>query len=167
VPKDKPFVVARVRRPHGVRGEVLCYDVTDGLLDVEPGAEGLLKLETGEASITVESFRRTPKGVLYKLSGINDRSTAETIKGAEILLPAAAAPELDDTEFYAHELEGLPVYDEEDKFIGRVTGFIETAANEILVIDRDGEEYLVPLVWAHIVSISPGDRIVVVDVPWE
>ena len=166
--KDESFIiVARVRRAHGTRGEVICDDVTDGALDVEPGAEALLRLETGDASVTVERFRRTPKGVIYKLSGIDDRSAAEAVSAGEILLPSAAMPELREKEYYAYELDGLPVYDEDGKLLGQVTGYIETAGSEILVIERDGREHLVPFVQAHIVSVVPGDRIVIRDIPWE
>jgi len=145
----------------------MCDDVTDGLLDFEPGCEGFLRLKSGDVPVIIEGFRRTPKGVLYKLSGIDDRSAAEGVKGASILMPVETLPALDEDGFYEYELEGLPVYDDEGNSIGRVTGFIETAGNDVLVIDRDGSEYLVPLARAHVVSISPGDRIVIRDIPWE
>lgn len=145
----------------------MCDDVTDGVLDFEPGSEGFLRLKSGDVPIIIESFRRTPKGVLYKLSGIDDRSAAEGVKGAGILTLVETLPALDEDEFYAYELDGLPVYDDDGDLIGRVTGFIETAGSDILVIDRDGSEYLVPLARAHVVSVSPGDRIIIRDIPWE
>lgn len=139
----------------------------DGIIDVEPGAEVFLKLRTGNVPVKVERFRHTPKGVLIKLSGIDDRTGAEAVKGAEILIPAAGIRDLAEGEFYESELKGLPVYDENDTLLGQVTGFIETAGNDVLIIDRGGREHLVPLVREHIVSISRGDRIVIRDISWE
>lgn len=139
----------------------------DGIMDVEPGAEVFLKLGTGNVPVKVESFRRTPKGVLIKLSGIDDRTGAEAVRGAEILMPVAALPELVEGEFYEFELKGLPVYDENDTLLGQVTGILETAGNDVLIIDKGGRECLVPMVREHIVSISRGDRIVIRDIPWE
>lgn len=166
--EDESYVVVLfVRRPHGIAGEVICDDVTDGVLDVESGAEALLRTEAGDVTITVERFRRTPKGVIYKLSGIDDRSAAETVRGGEILLPASAMPGLGESEYYAYEIVGLPVYDEGGTLLGRVTGCIESAANDILVINGDGDERLIPFVKAHIVSVEPGDRIIARDIPWE
>jgi 16S rRNA processing protein RimM len=139
----------------------------DGIVDVEPGAEVFLKLGTDTVPVKIESLRHTPKGVLVKLSGIDDRMGAETLMGAEILIPVASLSELAEGEFYDFELKGLPVYDENDTLLGQVTGFIETAGNDVLIIDRGGREHLVPLVREHVVSISRGDRIVIRDIPWE
>jgi 16S rRNA processing protein RimM len=139
----------------------------DSIMDVEPGAEVFLKLGTGNVPVKIERFKRIPKGVLVKLSGIDDRAGAEAVRGAEILMPVAGLRELAEGEFYEFELKGLPVYDENDTLLGQVTGFMETAGNDVLIIDRGGREHLVPLVREHIVSISLGDRIVIRDIPWE
>jgi 16S rRNA processing protein RimM len=145
----------------------MCDDVTGGVLDVERGSVGLLKTEADEVPVKIESFRRTPKGVLLKLSGIDSRLGAEAVKGAEVLMPATVLPALNDGEFYGFELEGLRVYDEYDNLLGYVKGFIETAGNDVLVIDRGQREHLIPWVREHIVSVSPGDRIIIRDIPWE
>lgn len=165
--EEKRVVVARVRRPHGLSGEVLCDDLTGGKLTVENGKQAVLRSSTGEVEVEIQAFKRTHKGVIYKLSSLKSRTDAEEAKGAGILLPASELPELPDGEYYLYELVDLPVYDETGKCLGQVTGSIEAAGNDLLVIDRDGAEHLVPLVKDHIKSVEPGVRIVIRDIPWE
>lgn len=57
----------------------------------------------------IEALRRTPKGLLLKLVGVDDRDQAEALRGAKISVPRAELPELPAGEYYLCDLVGSEV----------------------------------------------------------
>ena len=90
----RTVLVGRVRRAHGIRGEVMVdrYGDAPGILD--PGSELMLRRQSATFTMTVEKVRATPKGWIVAFKDLNDRNEAEALAGAELsveLGQAAAA----------------------------------------------------------------------------
>ncbi|KPQ23417.1 MAG: 16S rRNA processing protein RimM [Halomonas sp. HL-93] len=113
--------------------------------------------------------RRQGKGLVVQLKGVDDRSAAEALAQADILMPKAALPELSDDEYYWYELEGLTVFTQAGERLGRVSYLFETGANDVMVVHGDVEsidkrERLLPFLPDDvIVEISLEDGRMVVD----
>ena len=56
-------------------------------------------------------------------------------RGAELEIPAEQLPPLPDGEFYAFELVGLAVEDEQGRRLGRVAAVAPGVANDVLELD--------------------------------
>ena len=92
------------------------------------------------------------KATLARLSGVEDRTAAEALKGSEIRMPTAQFPQADDGDFYWRDLEGLHVWCEEGEsrlLLGTVQRLLETGANDVLVVTPsdgsiDDRERLIP-----------------------
>ena len=80
---------------------------------------------------------KNKKGIVARLSGIEDRNAAEAIKGLELYVTRAVLPELDEGEFYYHDLIGLDVDDFEDNRIGKVIMVDNYGAGDILEVSLD------------------------------
>ena len=92
---------------------------------------------------------------MVHLPGCDDRDQAQQFLQAEIAVPRAALPELDDGEFYWNELEGLQVRARLAEaygttvLLGRLDHLMETGANNVLVVracdgSLDQRERLIP-----------------------
>ena len=81
--------------------------------------------------------------VLYLL-GVNTRSAAEALVGAEVYALPEDLPELPEGSYYYHQLIGRPVFLEGEPF-GEVADVREAGAQDLLVIQKGLREYLVPL----------------------
>jgi len=96
-----------------------------------------------------------------------DRTAAEAARGT--WLRAETDPEAtpaDPDEFYDHQLVGLRVEDQSGQLRGTVTSVIHGAAQDLLAIDADGREVLVPFVGALVPVVDvPAGRVVVADRP--
>ncbi|GGI06476.1 ribosome maturation factor RimM [Egicoccus halophilus] len=159
-------VVGRVVKAHGIRGEL----VIDVLSDV-PG-----RFDTG-GSVVLAGARRTITGsrphqgrLLVRLDGVSDRTAAERLRGAELLAPAADVS--DEETYYAHELVGMAVVDEQGASLGAVSGLIElpeAAGYDLLEVTRaDGGTWLLPAVddFVEIAEDEQGtERLRLVDPP--
>ena len=79
----RTVLVGRVRRAHGIRGEVMVdrYGDAPGILD--PGSELALRRQEAVVTVTVEKVRPTPRGWIVAFQGLRDRNEAEALAGVQ------------------------------------------------------------------------------------
>ena len=102
--------------------------------------------------VIIEALQRQGKGYTARLSGVEDRTAAEALKGSDIRMPTAQFPQADDGDFYWRDLEGLQVWCQEGEsrlLLGTVQRLLETGANDVLVVTPsegsiDDSERLIP-----------------------
>lgn len=171
-------VVARVGKPHGLRGEVTVQLHTDDpesrlsvgtVLDTEarPGS-GVPR------QLTVRSTRVHNGIWLVAFEEVPDRTGAEGLRGTRLVLDAqlvaradaaASADDADDDGWYEDDLVGLEVRDPAGTVIGTVTGLEVGAAQDRLVVElSDGVTAYVPFVEAIVPEVT-GDHVVVAAPP--
>ena len=138
-------VVARIGRPHGIRGEVSLELRTD-----EPerrlarGATVVVEHPRGAApglpsTLTVAGSRWHQERLLVSFDGVADRTTAEGLRNC--LLSVEVAPEErpeDPEEFYDHQLVGLAVHPVGGDRVGEVAEVLHSGAQDVLVVRRAG-----------------------------
>jgi 16S rRNA processing protein RimM len=101
--------------------------------------------------ISVRMQRKTP---ILRLAGIDDRSGAEALVGAEVFAFRDELAPADGESFFVEDILGVAVLDR-GRRIGRVSNFIDNPAHGILEVETDGgEKLLVPLVDVFIKSLS-------------
>jgi len=105
---------------------------------------------------TVEETRLHQGLVLVKLEGLDDRDSAQALRGALLQVARDAVHPLPPGEYYVFEIVGLAVYDETGRHLGVVADVLETRANDVYVVDRaDGQgELLLPAIRDVILRID-------------
>jgi len=143
-----------VARPHGVRG-----DVKVSLHNPGSGALGSLSevLVSTEGSaprpVRVERARTSGRAAVVSLEGVDDRSAAEQMRGARVLVPRAALPPLEPGEFYVADLLGLEVLCGGGR-VGEVRSSREQGGVEMVSV-VDGEcEVEIPVAQEYVVGID-------------
>lgn len=145
--------VARVGKPHGIRGEVTVEIFTDSpeTRFVKGNGFSVFKDTVRSASfpyLTVEKARWNKNIMLLKFAEFSDRNTAESLRNSELY----AEPEesaVDEDSWYADDLIGLSVHQEdvEAPSLGEVSNLITGEAQDLLEIRlADGSEVLLPFV---------------------
>ncbi len=136
-------VLGRVSGIYGVRGMVKIFSFTeqrDGILDFSPWFLG-----PEHRPYVLEEGRMQGEGVVAKLAEVADREQARALIGQEIAIAKADLPVLDSGEFYWSDLIGLPVLNREGVLLGNLKAFLETGANDVMVVDDGkGGEILIP-----------------------
>jgi len=141
--------------PHGIRGEVKCRVVTD--FPKQRFKRGNTVLVDG-VEATIQQARLQGQFVLLKLQEITDRTTAETLRGKDVLINQADAVRLPRGQFYWHQVIGMSVVDTTtDTILGTITDILETGANHVYVVKPSdgGREILVPAIKDVVRSIDP------------
>jgi 16S rRNA processing protein RimM len=130
--------IGSVLGAHGLRGEVrvrLFWSASELLFDRDCV---LLRSDAGEEERDIEELRRTPKGLLLKLEGVDDRDQAEALRGTRLCVPREELPALEEGEYYLCDLVGSEVVTP-DGPLGRVVEVrIHPSVDAIVVQKADG-----------------------------
>lgn len=146
--------VARIGKPHGIRGEVTVQLMTDDPdARFEPGT--VFDVESSPVKkLTVEGARWNKEILLVAFDEVPDRNIAETMRGSLLFLETAELEEDDDDAWYEHELVGLSARIGTE-IVGKVTGLRTNDAQDLLIIeDTEGAEVLVPFVEAIVPEVD-------------
>ena len=143
--------VARIVKPHGIRGEVIVALLTDRTERVDVGT--VLTDAAGGTYEVVTSRPHQGRWIVH-FAGVADRTAADALRGTTL-----KAPPLDDPDaLWVHELVGAELVDVHGTSHGTIDAVQENPAADLLVL-TDGR--LVPI--NFVVTHEPGR--VVVDVP--
>lgn len=128
--------VGRLGRPNGLDGFIGIYIEPEDLVHLEQGSI----VRVGDRSCQVRAVRTGKKGPQVAFVGVTTREQAESIRGSEVFV--AGRRELGQGEFWPEQLVGLEV-----RPAGGVVVAVEHgAAQDRLVIERDGTRFEVPFV---------------------
>jgi 16S rRNA processing protein RimM len=138
---DSPqyLVLAKVMRPHGIRGELNLQIITDfpeRLRTLEKIYLGTSEDGSGKLKPYTVAGARPQKGAtwLLRLTGIDDRDTAETLRNHYVFVSLADAVPLEEGEAYLFQVMGLRVVTVDGRELGKIVEFIETGANDVYVV---------------------------------
>jgi 16S rRNA processing protein RimM len=110
----------------------------------------------------VEAIRLQKGAALFKLTGCDDRTTAEALRGALVQISREDAVPLEENEYYEHQIVGITVVEEDGKLLGKVVEIIHTGANDVYVVRGPDGELLLPAIESVILEIDLEiDRMVV------
>jgi len=142
------LAIGRIGRPHGVHGEVRLEVMTDFPERFAPGAKLLVgpEQESEPQSVEVMAVRPHKEWLLVRFDIAGERTAASLLTGQYVYIPAEEARALEPDSYYPHELLGLEVATDEGRPLGRVTSVLETGAADVLKVDSDEGEYLIPMI---------------------
>jgi 16S rRNA processing protein RimM len=157
--------VARIGKPHGIRGEVTVQVLTDAPEDrFVPGTEFVVE-PASAGPLTVDSARWNKDILLLGFAGIETRNQAETLRGAKLFIETEELEEDDDEGWYEHELVGLEAR-VGSQVVGKVAALHTMPVQDLLVIEgADGKEILVPFVEQIVPEVNVAGGFVLLTPP--
>ena len=147
------LAVGKVRRPHGVAGDVLVEVYTDFPERLQTKAV----VYAGETHIPliIRRQRSHNDGLLLAFDGFTNPEQVGRFRNQILYIVVADAMELPEGEFYYHELLGLVVTDEKGESLGKVTEIMQTGANDVYVVtDAAGHEILLPAIAEVVLDVD-------------
>jgi 16S rRNA processing protein RimM len=155
--------IGYIRRAVGLAGEVEVEPLTD-----DPGRfRSGLSVQAGSTRRQVEAVRGGAKTLVLKLAGVDDRGSAEGLRGQYLEIETSEAKPLPEGSYYHWQLVGLDVVDVGGRSLGRLADVLEYPANDVYVVSNGGAEILVPAIAEVIRRIDLGAGRMVVDLPEE
>ena len=141
---DLAFVlVATLRRPHGLKGEVLVSLETDFPERLQKGTR--LYMSEEHIPVTIASRRPHGDGLLLAFEELRGLEAVNPFRNVPLFVPVEDRPQLPDGEFYQHQLLGMQVVEEDVSLLGTLTEILSTGANDVYVVrPEEGGELLLP-----------------------
>ncbi len=168
--------VGRIADAWGIKGwfKVLSHSASPEALFsskrwyLQPSERGA-KTFTGTLLLKVREAKTHSGTVVAQVQEVDDRNTAELLRGARIFVPRSSFPTPDADEFYWVDLIGLTVVNREGVELGSVKELLSTGPQTVLVMDHVVEgkvqERMIPFVAAFVDGVDlPGRRI---NVDWQ
>jgi 16S rRNA processing protein RimM len=155
------LAVGRLRRPHGLKGDVLMEVITDFPERLKKGVQ----VYVGEGYIPLKIRSRRPhiQGMLIAFEAHPDAESVNPLRNQWVFVRTEDSPNLPEGEFYQHQILGMAVMDEDSKILGKVVEILETGANDVYIVRPNiGPDILLPAIPSVITDISLEDRVIFV-----
>ena len=166
---EELHILGKVSGYYGVKGWVKIYSYTQPRENIVRYKTLKIKLgnssKSGWQDIQLDSGKSHGKGVVAHFVGYDDREISAQLLGAELAVQRSDFKPVAKNEFYWTDLIGLTVINLENIELGQVERLIETAANDVLVINPtkdesntlnhshlEKNEILIPFVLEHFVK---------------
>jgi 16S rRNA processing protein RimM len=171
--KDPAYlVVGHLNKPHGTKGEMFVWPLTDHpdgvyapgriLFSGAEDADGP-DLEGGPLRIRgVRPFRR---GFLVSFAGVRDREGAERLSGRYLYADASSLAPLAEGELFYHDLLGMEVVTTSGRIVGHIREVYELRPADLLEVHGPAGEVMIPFLRHIVVSIDRETGRMVIDPP--
>lgn len=147
------LAVGKLRRPHGLRGEILMDVYTDFSERLKQGVE--LYLGDERQPVHLRSVRQHPPALLVAFEGYASAEEVAQLRNQVLYVPAGDRPPLPDGEYYHHQILGLRVVDQDGRELGIVADILPTGANDVFVVhSKNNPEILIPALESVIAAVD-------------
>jgi 16S rRNA processing protein RimM len=162
------LAVARLRKPHGLKGEVVVHPLTDDPGEVLSVGRTVTPIdEEGRPvgqSLIISRSRPYQRSRLLQFEGVDSRSHVEAWKEMLLGMLEGELEPPGDGEMYVHEIPGAEVV-VDGSVVGTARELIEVPGGNLLAVDMDGREVLVPFREPILKRVDRERRRIVLDPP--
>lgn len=163
------IVVGRLRKPHGLKGDVSIFPLTDTPEAVfGPGKQLLVLNLAGEVAappLRIRSARGYHREWLLGFEGVDSREQLEPYRDHLLAVPEDQLPPLEDGEVRLADLVGFATRNPAGEPLGVVTNVYELPSGITLEIQGPKREFLLPFRKAFVTETLRDRRVLVLDPP--
>ena len=141
---QKYLEIAKIVSIHGVRGEMNAQAWCDSPQVITK----LKRLYSNGGELCYDIERARPKGenmVILKLKGVDAPETAQAMRNT-VLYVDRGDLKLPKGSYFIADLIGLECVTENGELLGKLTDVLETGANDVYEITRDGKKFYIPAI---------------------
>lgn len=141
--------IGKIVNTQGLRGDVRIYPDTDYVERFEELE--YLYLEGLDEKFYIEKVRYKKNLAIIKFKGYDHINDIEKYKNKIVY---TEKEELEEDRYYVEDLIGSEVIDKKYGPVGVLKDVLQNPAHDIYVVDRDGEELLIPVVDEFIAEVD-------------
>ncbi|MBC2163526.1 ribosome maturation factor RimM [Listeria booriae] len=165
---EQMFNVGKIVNTHGLMGEVRVMSQTDFADErFVPGNELFLFAKNSKKpeKLVIKTHRKHKNFDLLTFEGIVGINNVERMKEGMLKVPESQLGDLEENEFYFHEIIGCEVYTEEGELLGTIREILTPGANDVWVVQQKGEkDKLVPYIADVVTSVNIADKKITISV---
>lgn len=162
--QDDCYQLGEVIKTHGLNGEVsisLEVDFPDEYQDLE----SVFLEQSGKlVPFFIDTIQINHNKALVKFEEIDSLDQAKELVKSKLYLPLSLLPDMEEGQYYFHDLAGCEVF-EGNQPIGTAKEVIDLNGNQLLSVDAQGKEVLIPLKDEILLSVDIKARKINVKLP--
>lgn len=164
------YSVGRVRRAHGIRGEVVIEALTDAPDAIFAAGRRVFagtrggELSPGAPEMRIVRASPFKGGLIVAFEGITTRDAAEIWRDRYLLVPEDEVTPPSDAEVFIHDLVGMRVVRVSGADVGEVSQVFELPQGLVMEVAQvDGKSVLLPFNEHTVTDVDSSARIIRID----
>lgn len=159
------FKIGKIVNTHGIRGELKIVRITDFEDRFLPGNTVYLQDSDEYKALTISSHRVHKGFDLVQFKGYENINDVEGWKGKILTIGAEQLTDLEEDEYYYHEIIGCKVFTTDNKELGEVKEILSPGANDVWVVKRpNAKDLLIPYIEQVVKNVDIDNSAITVEV---
>jgi 16S rRNA processing protein RimM len=163
-----PIVVGRVRKPHGLKGELAIFPLTDDAEAVFVVGRSIQFLDLGGTlrfELEIEQARIYHRECLLRFKGHQRREDVEGFRELLLAVPREVLAPLDAGEVYQQELVGWSVRNEAGDALGLVSEVYDLPQGPTIEVQGPKREFMLPFRSEYVKLVDRDAQRLTVSIP--
>ena len=156
------FRIAQVLKPHGIRGEVKVFPLTDDVSRFKKLREAFVEKNGRYEPVTVDGAKLLADAVVLHIQGCDAPEQAEELRGLYICVDREHAVKLPEGTYFVKDVIGCRAVSTDGTELGTVTDVFETNANDVYMIEG-ARKLMVPALKKLLNTVDVGNKLIVLD----
>ena len=162
--QDDCYQLGEVIKTHGLHGEVSISLEVDFPNEYQELESVFLEQKERLIPFFIDTIQINQNKALVKFEDINSIDDAKALVKSKLYLPLSSLPELENGQYYFHDLIDCEVF-EGDKRLGSIKEVIDLNGNQLLTVESNGKEILIPLKDEILTEVDLKSKKVIVNLP--
>lgn len=164
--KEDCFYLGKIVSKFSFKGEVLVKLETDDPEIYEEMESVFVEYNNNLVPFFIERSKLHKSELLrVKFEDIDSEEDADDLIKSTLYLPLDLLPELDENQFYFHDIIGYQVKDLKKGSIGTITAINDMTSQALFEIDFNGNQILIPVNDSFIHKLDKDQKLLIVDAP--
>lgn len=160
--ESEDVAIGKLQKPRGIRGEIFCHPLTDFVERFSELESVTAILPDGRREdLSIENARMYGRRLGIKFRGFDTPEAVAIYRNSVLVVPRDETFELPEDTFYVYEIVGMTVETDTGDAVGTVKEVLSLPGNDVYVVDRNGEEVLIPAVKELVTIDGDAGKIVV------
>ncbi|MBP2240104.1 16S rRNA processing protein RimM [Cytobacillus eiseniae] len=164
---EKWFNVGKIVNTHGIKGEARVISKTDFAEErYKPGNTLTLFMpdSNDRIDLVIKSHRIHKSFDLLTFEGYENMNEIEKMKGGILKVSENQLGQLEENEFYYHEIIGCSVNTLDGEEVGKIREILSPGANDVWVIKgKGGKDILIPYIDDVVKEVNVKEKKIIID----
>ncbi|WP_204551923.1 ribosome maturation factor RimM [Bacillus ectoiniformans] len=164
---EKWFNVGKIVNTHGLQGELRVLSKTDFPEKRYKRGNTLYVFMPGDQEgtpVTIEKHRQHKSFDLLTLKDYENINKAEALKGGILKIRESQLGQLEENEYFFHEIIGCSVKTLEEEEIGTVKEILTPGANDVWVVKgKAGKEHYIPYIEDVVKKVDIANKVIFIE----
>lgn len=161
---EKFLRIGVITTTHGLNGEVKVYPTTDSLDRFKQVKRVILVTPKEKIETEITEARFFKNLAIVKFAAFDNVDQVKNLHGTDVMIYREDGQKLEPGEYYIADLIGCSVVDEEGREVGILKDVLQTGANDVYIVEKEGKEILLPVIPQCIKNVDVENSLVTVRI---